>query len=78
MRKVGGRDFRAIWSHSRPDCVPGRPKRPERAYMNILQNVTRTILRSVLHLEMDDTVPGREHESGRPRHAPSGMPTLAL
>ena len=44
--------------------------------MNILQNVTRTILRSVSHLEMDDTVPGCEHELlGGPRHA---LPALAL
>ena len=54
---------------------PARPKRPERVYMNILQNVTRIILRSVSHLEMDDTVPGCEHELGGPRHA---LPALAL
>ena len=52
-----------------------RPKRPERAYMNILQNVTRIILRSVSHLEMNDIVPGCEHELGGPRHA---LPALAL
>ena len=52
-----------------------RPKRPERAYMNILQNATRTILRPVSHLEMDDTVPGCEHELGGPRYA---LPALAL
>ena len=30
------------------------------------------------HLEMDDNVPGRDHEPGRPRHAPSVMAALAL
>ena len=52
-----------------------RPKRPERAWMDIFKNATRTIVRSVSHLEMDDNVPGREREPGRPRHA---MPALAL
>ena len=33
---------------------------------------------AVSHLEMDDNVPGREHELGRPRHAMSVMPALAL
>ena len=30
------------------------------------------------HLEMGDNVPGRDHELGRPRHAPSVMAALAL
>ena len=33
---------------------------------------------AVSHLEMDDNVPGREHELGRPRHAMSVMSALAL
>ena len=33
---------------------------------------------AVSHLEMDDNVPGREHERGRPRHAMSVMSALAL
>ena len=33
---------------------------------------------AVSHLEMDDNVPGREHEYGRPRHAMSVMPALAF
>ena len=33
---------------------------------------------AVSHLEMDDNVPGREHELGRPRHARSVMSALAL
>ena len=30
------------------------------------------------HLEMDDNIPGREHELGQPRHAMSVMSALAL
>ena len=30
------------------------------------------------HLEMDDNIPGRDHEPGRSRHAPSVMAALAL
>ena len=33
---------------------------------------------AVSHLKMDDNVPGREHELGRPRHAMSVMSALAL
>ena len=33
---------------------------------------------AVSHLKMDDNVPGREHELGRPRHAMSVMSVLAL
>ena len=33
---------------------------------------------AVSHLEMDDNVPGREHELGRPRHVMSVMSALAL
>ena len=33
---------------------------------------------AVPHLEMDDNVPGREHEFGRPPHAMSVMFVLAL
>ena len=33
---------------------------------------------AVSHLETDDNVPGREHELGRPHHAMSVMPALAL
>ena len=33
---------------------------------------------AVPHLEMDDDVPGRDHEPGRPRHALSFMSALAL
>ena len=54
---------------------PYRPRRPERAYMDILQDVRRTILRSVSPFEIDGDVLGRELEPGRPRHA---MCVLAL
>ena len=33
---------------------------------------------AVSHLKMDDNVPGREHELGRPRHAMSVISALAL
>ena len=55
-----------------------RGKRPERAHMDILKNATRTILRCRTSRWMTDNVPGSEHELGRPRHAMSVMPALAL
>lgn len=55
-----------------------RPRRPERAYMDILKPITRTVRRSVSRLEIDDDVLGREPELGSLPHALSFMPALAL
>ena len=33
---------------------------------------------AVSHLEMDDNVPGREHELGRPRHAMSVIGSIKI
>ena len=51
--------------------MPCGPKRPERAYLDILKHVTRTLVRSVSPLKIDDDVPGRESELSHPRHARS-------
>ena len=53
--------------------TPYRPRRPERAYMDIWKNVTRTVPRSVSHLESDANVPGHAHELGLSRHAMSAL-----
>ena len=64
---AGDRRATATRAGSPSSRPPMRPKRPERAYMDILKNVPRTVLRSASHLEIDDDVPPGRLGRGRRR-----------